>query len=105
MQINECFRSLQVCVKEYLNVKYDKNKCLQNIDKKSWLKILLEVSHKYQKELLRLHEEISKHQEIMFKYIKWINTSGENEREVKVLRAEKNHCLNYEVDEISISGH
>ena len=33
MQINEFTRSLQVFIKEYLNIKYDKNRCSHNIEK------------------------------------------------------------------------
>ena len=43
----------------------------------------------------------------MLKHIKSLDTSGENkaqEREVEVLRADTNHCLKSQIDEISNSG-
>ena len=51
MQINECTHSLEDCVKEYLNAKYDKNICLQNIEKEVSIKNNAESKQhdKYQK--------------------------------------------------------
>ena len=65
MQINQCTRSLQVSGNEYLNVKHDKNKCSQNVEKEVSFENNVESRQhdKYQNELLKLHEEFSKYQE------------------------------------------
>ena len=70
MKIKERTCSLQVRIKEYLNDKNYNDTCLQNIEEEASFKNNVESKqhHKYYKELLRLHSEISKYQETMLKY-------------------------------------